>query len=40
VSYPTTLATQRHVMRLEPLARASRDEIVALVAPVVEQYLR
>jgi AcrR family transcriptional regulator len=34
------IATQRHVIRLEPLVRASPDEIVALVAPAIEQYLR
>jgi AcrR family transcriptional regulator len=34
------IATQRHVIRLEPLARASPDEIVNLVAPAIEQYLR
>lgn len=34
------IATQRHVIRLEPLARASPGEIVALVAPAIEQYLR
>lgn len=34
------IATQRHVIRLEPLVRASPEEIVALVAPAIEQYLR
>jgi AcrR family transcriptional regulator len=34
------IATQRHVIRLEPLAKASPDEIVALAAPAIEQYLR
>lgn len=34
------IATQRHVIRLEPLVRASPDEIVNLVAPAIEQYLR
>ena len=34
------IATQRHVIRLEPLVKASPDEIVALVAPAIEQYLR
>ena len=34
------IATQRHVLRLEPLARASPDEIVTLAAPAIEQYLR
>lgn len=33
------IATQRHVIRVEPLARASEDEIVALVTPAIEQYL-
>lgn len=34
------VAMLRHVVRLDPVARASPDEIVALVAPVIEQYLR
>jgi AcrR family transcriptional regulator len=34
------IATQRHVIRVEPLAKASPDEIVALVTPAIEQYLR
>jgi AcrR family transcriptional regulator len=34
------VAMLRHVVRLDPVARASQDEIVALVAPVIEQYLR
>ena len=34
------IATQRHVIRLEPLAMASPDEIITLVAPAIEQYLR
>lgn len=33
------IATQRHVIRVEPLARASRDKIAALAAPAIEQYL-
>ncbi len=33
------IAMMRHVLRLDPLARASADEIVALVAPVIERYL-
>jgi len=33
------IAVLRHVVRVEPLARASPDEIVALVAPVIERYL-
>ena len=34
------IATQRHVIRLEPLAKASPEEIVTLAAPAIEQYLR
>lgn len=34
------IATQRHVIRLEPLVKASPDEIVTLAAPAIEQYLR
>ena len=34
------IAMLRHVLRIEPLARAAPDEVVALVAPVIEQYLR
>jgi AcrR family transcriptional regulator len=34
------IATLRHVIRVEPLAKASPDEIVALVTPAIEQYLR
>lgn len=34
------IAMLRHVLRIEPLARATPDEIVALVAPAIEQYLR
>jgi AcrR family transcriptional regulator len=33
------IAMMRHVLRLEPVAKASPDEIVALVAPVIERYL-
>jgi len=33
------IAVLRHVLRVEPLARATPDEIVRLVAPVIEQYL-
>ena len=33
------LAMLRHVVKVEPVAKASPDEIVALVAPVIEQYL-
>jgi hypothetical protein len=34
------IAMLRHVLRVEPLARATPDDIVTLVAPVIEQYLR
>jgi AcrR family transcriptional regulator len=34
------IATLRHVIRVEPLVKASPDEIVALVSPAIEQYLR
>lgn len=34
------IAMLRHVLRVEPLVRASPDEIVALVTPAIEQYLR
>jgi AcrR family transcriptional regulator len=34
------VAMLRHVVRLDPVARATPDEIVALVAPVIEHYLR
>jgi AcrR family transcriptional regulator len=34
------IAMLRHVLRVEPLAQASPEEIVALVAPAIEQYLR
>jgi AcrR family transcriptional regulator len=34
------IATQRHVIRLEPLVKATPDEIVALAAPAIEQYLQ
>jgi AcrR family transcriptional regulator len=33
------IATLRHVIRIEPLVRASPDEIVTLVTPAIEQYL-
>jgi AcrR family transcriptional regulator len=33
-------AMLRHVLRVDHVAKASHDEIVALVAPVIEQYLR
>jgi AcrR family transcriptional regulator len=33
------VAMLRHVVRLDPVARATPDEIVALVAPVIQQYL-
>ena len=34
------IAMLRHVLRVEPLTKATPDEIAALVAPVIEQYLR
>jgi hypothetical protein len=34
------VAMLRHVVKIETLADATPDEIVALVAPVIEQYLR
>jgi len=34
------LAMLRHVLRVEPLAQASPEEIVILVTPAIEQYLR
>jgi AcrR family transcriptional regulator len=34
------IAVLRHVIRVEPVARASPDEIVTLVTPAIEQYLR
>lgn len=34
------IAMLRHVIGIEPIAKASHEEIIALVAPVVEQYLR
>lgn len=34
------VAMLRHVVRLDPVAGATPDEIVALVAPVIEHYLR
>jgi AcrR family transcriptional regulator len=33
------IAMLRHVVRVEPIAKASPDEIAALVAPVIERYL-
>jgi AcrR family transcriptional regulator len=33
------IAMLRHVVRVDPVVKASPDEIVALVAPVIEQYL-
>lgn len=33
------MAVLRHVLKVEPLARATPDEIVDLVAPVIEGYL-
>jgi AcrR family transcriptional regulator len=34
------IAMLRHVVRVGPVAEATPDEIVALVAPVIERYLR
>ena len=34
------IAVLRHVLRVDHVAKASQDEIVALVAPVIEHYLR
>ena len=34
------IAVLRHVLRVEPLAKATPGEIVGLAAPVIEQYLR
>jgi AcrR family transcriptional regulator len=34
------IAMLRHVVRVGPVAKATQDEIVALVAPVIERYLR
>lgn len=34
------IAMLRHVVRVEPIATASPDEIATLVAPVIEHYLR
>ena len=34
------IAMLRHVLRVEPLAKATPDEIATLVAPVIQQYLR
>lgn len=33
------MAVLRHVIKVEPLARATPDEIVDLVAPVIERYV-
>jgi AcrR family transcriptional regulator len=33
------IAMLRHVVRVDPVAQSSPDEIAALVAPVIEQYL-
>jgi hypothetical protein len=30
----------RHIIKSEPLAKATPDEIVAMVAPVIEGYVR
>jgi AcrR family transcriptional regulator len=34
------IAMLRHVLRVEPLAKATHDEIAALVTPAIERYLR
>jgi hypothetical protein len=34
------IAVLRHVLRVEPLVRATPDEIVSLAASAIEQYLR
>ncbi len=34
------IAVLRHVIRVEPIAKASPDEIATLVAPVIEHYLQ
>ena len=34
------VAMLRHVVRVQPLADATQDEIIALIAPVIDQYLR
>jgi Tetracyclin repressor-like, C-terminal domain len=34
------IAMLRHVIRVGPLARASRDDIVSLVTPAIDRYLR
>lgn len=34
------IAMLRHVVKVEPLAKATPDEIVTLVAPVIEGYVR
>jgi AcrR family transcriptional regulator len=39
VAHLIGVAMLRHVLRVEPLRQATPAEIVALVAPVVEQYL-
>jgi AcrR family transcriptional regulator len=38
-SHVVGLAILRYVIRVEPLAGASDDEVVALMAPVLQQYL-
>jgi AcrR family transcriptional regulator len=40
VAHLIGIAVLRHVLRVEPVARATPDEIVALAAPAIEQYLR
>ena len=38
-SYLLGVATTRYVLRIEPIASATEDEIVALVAPAVQAAL-
>jgi hypothetical protein len=33
------IAMLRHVIRVAPLAKASPEQIVGIVAPMIEQYL-
>ncbi len=40
VAHLIGIAMLRHVLRVEPLAKATPGEIVGLAAPAIEQYLR
>ena len=40
VAHLIGIAMLRHVLRVEPLARATPDEIAGLAVPAIEQYLR